>query len=102
MDEARETRIIHRIVRSVQALLVIALLIYPADWLIWKIETVFGGGMGSVQISHMTTVDLKGDKEGYYPDEGMQTVPCSHSLFPQAGNSACWWLRRHPEIVDHY
>jgi hypothetical protein len=98
----RERRIIHWIVRSVQAILIIALLIYPADWLVWKVQTFFGGGVSSVQVSHVTTVDLKGNKEAYYPDEGLDTVACSRSLFPQGGSSACWWLRRHPEIVEHY
>jgi hypothetical protein len=102
MDEDRERRVIHWIVRSIQALLIAALLIYPADWMIWKAQTLLGGGIGSVQVSHVTIADLKGNKEAYYPDEGLETVPCSRSLFPQGGSSACWWLRRHPEIVEHY
>jgi hypothetical protein len=83
-------------------LLAAALLIYPADWLTWKTQTIFGGGMGSVQVSHVTIAELKGNKEDYYPDEGTETIACSRSLFPQGGNSACWWLRRHPEIVERY
>jgi hypothetical protein len=57
--------------------------------------------MGSVQVSHVTIAELKGNKEEYYPD-GTDTTACSRSLFPQGGNSACWWLRRHPQITDRY
>lgn len=101
MGEDRERRIIRWIVRGVLTIFAIALLIYPADWLVWKTQTLFGGGMGSVQVSHVTVAELKGNKEAYYP-EGTDTASCSRSLFPQAGNSACWWLRRHPQIVDRY
>jgi hypothetical protein len=101
MSEARERRIIHWIVRGAVAIFAIALLIYPADWLVWKVQTLFGAGMGSVQVSHVTIAELKGNKEEYYPD-GSDTAACSRSLFPQGGNSACWWLRRHPQIVERY
>jgi len=101
MSEARERHIIQWLVRGAASVFVIALLIYPADWLIWKAQTLFGGGMGSVKVSRFTVAELKGNKEEYYP-EGIDTVACSRSLFPQGGNGACWWLRRHPEIMDRY
>jgi hypothetical protein len=100
-SEARERQIIHWLVRSAVALFAIALLIYPADWLAWEIQTIFGGGIGSVQVSHVTVAELKGNKEEYYPD-AVASVPCSRSIFPQGGNSACWWLRRHPQVVERY
>ena len=101
MSEARERRIIQWIVRSIVALFVIVLLIYPADWVVWEAQRLFGGGIGTVDVSHFTVAELKGNKEEYYSD-GMQAVPCSRSLFPQGGNSACWWLRRHPEVMERY
>ena len=101
MSEEREKRIIRRLVRSAVAIFVIALLIYPADWVVWKVQTLFGSGTGSVQVGRFTVAELKGNKEEYYP-EGTDNVACSRSLFPQGGNSACWWLRRHPQIIDRY
>ena len=100
-NEARERRIIHWIVRSVVALFVIALLIYPADWIVWEVQSLFGKGTSSVEVFYATAAELKGNKEEYYSD-GARTVPCSHSLFPQGGYSACWWLRRHPQVLDRY
>ncbi len=101
MNHDREKRIIRRLVRGAVVIFAIALLIYPADWLVWKVQTLFGGGMGSVQAGRFTVAELKGNKEEYYP-EGTDTVACSLSLFPQGGYSACWWLRRHPQIVVRY
>lgn len=101
MSEDKEKRIIRGLVRGAVAIFAIALLIYPADWLVWKAETLFGGGMGSVQVGRFTVAELKGNKEEYYP-EGTDTIACSRSIFPQGGNSACWWLRRHPQIIDRY
>lgn len=101
MSEDHERRIIHWLVRGAAVIFAIALLIYPADWLVWKARTLFGGGMDSVQVSRVTVAELKGNKEEYYP-EGTDTATCSRSLFPQGGNDACWWLRRHPQIVDRY
>ena len=97
----RERQIIHWLVRCVVALFVVALLIYPGDWLVWEVQKLFGGGIGSVQVSHVTIAELKANKEEYYAD-APDVAPCSRSLFPQGGYSACWWLRRHPQVVERY
>lgn len=99
--EARERRIIHWLVRSAVALFAIALLIYPADWLVWEARNLLRSGTGSVEVFYATAAELKGNKEEYYSD-GVRTVTCSRSLFPQGGDSACWWLRRHPQVVQRY
>lgn len=99
--EERERRIIHWLIRGAVTLFVIGLLIYPADWLVWELRTIFGGGTGSVQVSHVTVAELKANKEEYYPD-AVESVACSRSIFPQGGYSACWWLRRHPQVVERY
>jgi hypothetical protein len=98
---AREVRVIRIVVRTVQAVIFAALLVYPADWAVWRVRVLFGGGMGTVQVSRVTVAELKGNKEEYYPD-GTDTVACSRSLLPQTGAGACWWMRRHPEIVERY
>ena len=101
MSEACERIIIRWLVRVAVAIFAVALLIYPADWLVWKAQTLFGGGIASVPVDRFTVAELKGNKEEYYP-EGAGTAACSRSLFPQGGNSACWWLRRHPQIINRY
>lgn len=99
--EVRERQIIRWLVRGAVAVFAIALLIYPADWLTWEIQRILGGGIGSLQVSHVTVAELKGNKEEYYPD-AVESIPCSRSIFPQGGYTACWWLRRHPQVVDRY
>lgn len=97
----REARVIRWLVRGCIAVFGAALLLYPADWAVWRVRVAFGGGMGTVQVSRLTVAELKGNKEEYYPD-GTDTVDCTRSIFPQAGDSACWWLRRHPEVIERY
>lgn len=97
----REARIIRLLVRSLLMLLAIALLIYPADWCIWRLRVAFGGGMDSIQVSQFTVVELKGNKEEYYPD-GSAQMPCSRSLFPQGGHPACWKLRKNPTVIERF
>jgi hypothetical protein len=57
--------------------------------------------MGSVEVTETTAATLKGNHFEVY---GQQTtaVNCSRSLLPQGGGGACWWLRRHPEMVTQY
>ena len=77
------------------------MLAYPLDWAMWRIRVADGGGMDSVKVDRFTVADLKGGKEDYYLD-GTMVVPCSKSLYPQGGNAVCWWIRRHPEVIERY
>jgi hypothetical protein len=85
----------------VAAVLLLAVVSYPLDWVVWRLRVAAGGGMGQAQVSHFTAAELKGNKESYYYD-GTSTVDCSLSLFPEAGAGACWWVTRHPQVVDRY
>jgi len=66
--------------------------IYAADLLIYKLR---GSPTSNVTVSQFQTVPLKGNKVEY-DYIGTASVPCSVSLFPQAGQSPCWRLRRNP------
>jgi hypothetical protein len=54
---------------------------YAGDWAIFKLRYL--------------TIPLKGNKQEF-DYLGSFDAPCSISLFPQAGQAACWQLRRHP------
>jgi hypothetical protein len=101
MQHRREARVIHVLVRSVVALLVVAVLAYPVDWAIWELRVLMGGGMGTTQVDRFTVAELKAGKENYFYD-GTSTVACSKSLFPEAGSGACWWVARHRQIIERY
>lgn len=90
-----------RLERILFTAIALALLSYPADWLIWWVRTLAGGGMGTVTVNTLTAATLKGNHFEVYSSD---TAPasCSRSLFPQAGAGACWWLRRHPQQVNQY
>ena len=67
-------------------------LAYAGDWAVFRLR---GSPTGKVTVSRFLTVPLKGNKLEY-DYLGSTYVPCSMSLFPQAGQSPCWHLRRNP------
>jgi hypothetical protein len=93
------------LLRALLAVLLVAAAAYPVDWAIWRSRVALSkdgsGGMDQVQVDRFTVAELKGGKEDYYPN-GTELMPCSRSLYPQGGNSACWWLRRHREVIQRY
>ena len=80
-------------------LLLVAGLLYVGDWAVWKVKMAHGTGMGQMTVGRLQVAALKGNKEEYFPD-GNEEVECSRSLFPQAGDEACWWLARHRVIFE--
>ena len=66
--------------------------VYGGDWAIYKLR---GSPTSTVSVNRFMTVPLKGNKIEY-DYIGTADVPCSVSLFPQAGQSPCWHLRRNP------
>lgn len=77
------------------------LLVYPLDWTVWKLRNAMGSGMGTVSVTDMTAASLKGNHFEVFSQDAA-SVPCSRSLLPQAGAGACWWLRRHPQVISQY
>jgi hypothetical protein len=96
-----EKFLVKMLARAVAAVLLVALLAYPVDWAIWRIRVAQGGGMGNFQVNRVTVAELKGGKEDYYLD-GTTIVSCSSSLYPQGGYTPCWWVKRHPEVIERY
>jgi len=67
-------------------------LAYACDWAVYKLR---GSPHGTVTVNRYLTIPLKGNKQEF-DYLGTIDVPCSVSLFPQAGQSTCWQLRRNP------
>ena len=65
---------------------------YGGDWAVFRLR---GSPLSKVTVNRYLTIPLKGNKQeiDYL---GTQDVPCSVSLFPQAGESPCWQVRRNP------
>jgi hypothetical protein len=64
--------------------------VYAGDWAIFRLR---GSPSSKVTVNRYLTIPLKGNKLEY-DYLGSADVPCSVSLFPQAGRSPCWQLRR--------
>lgn len=87
--------------RALVALAAVVLLLYPLDWIAWRVRSILGVGMDSVVVSAALAATLKGNHfEVYAPT--VEPVACSRSLLPEAGAGACWWLRRHSEQITQY
>ncbi|MGD0788154.1 MAG: hypothetical protein ABR898_09220 [Terracidiphilus sp.] len=69
--------------------------IYAGDWAVFKLR---GSPSSKVTVNRYLTIPLKGNKQEY-DYLGSQDVPCSVSLFPQAGQAPCWQLRRNTNQV---
>jgi len=65
---------------------------YAGDWALFRLR---GSPHSKVAVNRYVTIPLKGNKLEF-DYQGTVDVPCSVSLFPQAGLSACWRLRQNP------
>ena len=84
------------LVRWMQRVLVVAAaafaLCYGGDWAVFKLR---GSPLSKVTVNRYVTIPLKGGKKEF-DYLGSIDLPCSRSLFPQAGQAVCWQLRRNP------
>ncbi len=76
--------------RVVVALAALFVAVYGGDWAIYKLR---GSPTSKITVNRYLTIPLKGNKQEF---DYLGTIdqPCSVSLFPQAGRSPCWRLRR--------
>jgi hypothetical protein len=66
--------------------------IYAGEWAVYKLR---GSPRSTVTVNRYITIPLKGNKLEF-DYLGSMDVPCSVSLFSQAGQAPCWQLRRNP------
>lgn len=89
--------------RGLMSVLVAALFLWAADWLIWQGRVLGGGGYKIISVNRFVVAPLKGNKEEYYAD-GTEEILCTRSLlpegFPQAAAKPCWWVEGHPIHFD--
>jgi hypothetical protein len=80
-----------RWLRRVAVVLVAVFVVtYGGDWALFKLR---GSPRSKVTVNRYVTIPLKGNKQEF-DYLGSTDVPCAVSLFPQAGQSPCWQLRR--------
>jgi hypothetical protein len=84
--------LVHWLLRLIVVLAAAFVAAYGGDWAVFKLR---GSPTSKVTVNRYVTIPLKGNKQEF-DYLGSIDVPCSVSLFPQAGQSACWQLRRNP------
>lgn len=91
--------------RIAGGLLVAMLLVYLADFTVWRIRLAHGSGMDTVQVTRVSVATLKAGKEEYY-FEGSDMQTCTRSVLPpliaEGFQPPCWWLARHPQSETRY
>jgi hypothetical protein len=85
--------------RILVGLILILPVTYAGDWLIWRVRLAQGSGMGTAHVGQLIITPLKNNKEEY-DWAGEVDVDCSRSLFPHAGEGACWWLVRQKVVYE--
>lgn len=75
-------------------LLAAALLLWCADWAVWRMRVRHGVGYGSVQVTQLLLTPLKNHRIKA-DEQGIVDQPCARAIFPHGGQDPCWWLRRH-------
>jgi hypothetical protein len=84
-----------RQIGSASLVLVIAVMAgYLTDAAVLQVRLKHGTAYSVIQVDQFLTTPLKGQKEEY-DLTGQVPVTCTRSLFPQLGDSPCWWLQRH-------
>ena len=82
------------LIKIVAALAVIFALVYVGDWAVYKLR---GSPQSKVTVNRFVTIPQKARKSEF-DFLGTLDEPCAVALFPQGDESACWQLRRHPDI----
>jgi len=54
-----------------------------------------GSPVGKVTVNRYVSIPLKGQRTEY-DYQGTLDAPCAVALFPQAGMSPCWQLKKNP------
>ena len=75
-------------------LAVLFVAVYLGDWAVFRLR---GSPHAKVNVNRYLAIPLKGNKQEF-DYLGSVEVPCSLSLFSQAGQSPCWQLKRNPNL----
>jgi hypothetical protein len=84
-----------RWIRSASLVLVIVVLVgYLTDAAVLQVRLRRGTAYRVIEVDQFLRTPLKGQKDEY-DLTGQVSVTCTRSLFPQLGDSPCWWVERH-------
>ena len=73
--------------------IVVGLVVYLLDWVVYAVRRADGGGMATVVVREPLAKPLKGQKKGAASIG--KKVRCAEALFPHGVLPVCWWVRRY-------
>jgi hypothetical protein len=82
------------LIRIVAVAAVLFAIVYTGDWAIYRLR---GSPQSKVTVNKFVSIPQKARKTEI-DFLGTFDAPCAVALFDQAGESACWQLRRNPDI----
>ena len=82
------------ILRIVAVVAVLFAIVYTGDWAIYRLR---GSPQSKVTVNKFVSIPQKARKTEI-DFLGTFDAPCAVALFDQGGESACWQLRRNPDI----
>lgn len=81
-------------IRFVGAIAVLFAVVYFCDWAVYRLR---GSPQSKLTVNRFVTIPQKANKSEF-DFLGTFDEPCAVALFPQADESPCWQLRRHPDV----
>lgn len=84
---------------AAKIVLVAAVAVWLTDWAVFRVRAARGHGFATVQVEEYLSTALKGNKTEF-DYMGTEQVSCALALFPHAGASPCWWVRRHRTVWE--
>jgi hypothetical protein len=93
-------RIRRYIKRALAATVVLAALLWSADWLLLR-RTIARNGeaFGEVEVHYRFAIHLKNKRIEQSPTK-TRVEECVHSMFPHYDEQPCWYLARHTEQLQ--
>jgi hypothetical protein len=82
------------LLRIVAVVAVLFAAVYTGDWAIYRLR---GSPQSKVTVNKFVSIPQKARKTEI-DFLGTFDAPCAVALFDQSGESACWQLRRNPDI----
>ena len=82
------------LVKIVAALAVLFAVVYVGDWAVYRLR---GSPQSKVTVNRFVSIPEKARKTEF-DYLGTFDAPCAVAIFSQGGESACWQLRRNPNL----
>jgi len=93
-------RILRYVRRTLAALVLLAALIWTADWLALRHRVAQDGeAYGEVEVRYRIALHLK-NRRIDQRSEKPRMVECVRSMFPHYDDPPCWYLERHPDQIE--